>query len=326
MTLAWLHGDGPAVVAAAVTLTAGFTAGQVLAARRGKTRQDAGAAPSPAVVLRRVIIALYIALTPVFFAVMYSTVTRVVRQSFGWEAPAVPLASEGAFAIMFLLGVYLHLVRKPMGWLRWTPYPFVAASLALNVWAYLDSLPGIIGHTVVTAAFFLPVIAAEAAVRSVSADDGEGRRRAELRNACRYARDLLRDARGRWWRWKVPSLLRAQVTSGQLPAAVMAALDGGPPEWEPAVRKFVISGLIAGAWMRTEEDRERRRITAPAQEAPAPPRSGKAARVTSSDAKRSRVDELLQVTPQKTVREIAEIAGVSPSTVERAKRKLAQTG
>src|ERR1035441_8056875 len=85
-------------------------------------------------VLRTTIVVLAAALVPVFFADMFVTVTRLLRPSFGALAWTVPAATEGSFAVLFLLGLLLLAEGKPMGWLQWTPYPFAPAVPAVLAW------------------------------------------------------------------------------------------------------------------------------------------------------------------------------------------------
>ena len=118
-----------------------------------------------------VIIATACALAPVFFAVMYLSVTHLLKASFGGWAWSVPVATEASFVILFLLDVLLEWCGKPMGWLRWAPYPFAAASLWLNVYSAKGDTAAMVGHGVVTVAFFLPLLAAKAAVRKLSVSD-----------------------------------------------------------------------------------------------------------------------------------------------------------
>jgi hypothetical protein len=277
--------------------------------------------------LRALVVLIGLGLTPVFFMVMFRTVITLERSSFGWQAWSVPAATEGAFAFLFCMDVLLMLARKPMGWLRFVPYPFAAISLALNVWAYLHDVPGLLGHAVVTAAFFVPLVAAETAVRSMSVPDREVAVRAEREAACRYAMDLLADSKGMFWRWRsdVPSLLKSQVRKGRLPADVTESLAGGPRSWEPAVRAFVVKGLTAGAWMKAEESVTRRRIEQSAVPAPVPapapsPAPSPAAR--SGASKQDQVRVVMKDHPDWSQARIAKELGVHPSTVERAVRSM----
>lgn len=203
-------------------------------------------------------------LSPAFFIVMFRTVTALVRPSFGIWAWTVPVATEGSFLILYGLDILLEWARKPKGWLRWTPYPFAAASLALNVWAYLGSPPGMIGHAVITVAFFIPVIAAESAVRDLAVSGEELALRAAVADARQYAADLCRDRRGRMWRWRVPVLLRTQVLTGRLPDEVTQAITALLAEdrtsgWQAAVRGWVLGA--DGLALSVQADVSSRRVT-----------------------------------------------------------------
>lgn len=279
--------------------------------------------------LARLVVMAGVLLAPVFFIVMFITVVHLLRSSFGWWAWTVPAATEGSFVFLYLLDVLLAWAGKPMGWLRWVPYPFAVVSLLLNVWAYWHNTPDLVGHAVVTCAFFVPLIAAERAVRSLAVSDDAVKLSAEAEAACRYARDLLRDRKGRLWRWDVPSLLKLQVLNGRLPADVTKTLPGGPASWEPAVRAFVIRGLVSGDWMRTEETLERRVIEASAgpkadaSQPAVPARRGDSQRGgTKSGGGQAKVKRIITANPDLPRAEIARRAGVSESTVDRARRGM----
>ena len=88
---------------------------------------------------------------------------------------------------------------------------------------------------------------------------------AEMADARRYALDLLRDRKGRLWRFRVPSLLKRQVLraaprqssprrSGT--ARHMAARS----KWETAVEEWVTSGLTQGVRMAATVERKKRQI------------------------------------------------------------------
>jgi hypothetical protein len=212
------------------------------------TSHARGTRPAAWRVLRAVIIAAGALLAPLFFADMFLTVTSLVRPSFGWWAWTVPAATEGSFIVLYLLDLLLQWAGKPMGWLRAAPYPFAGASLLLNVYASRGSLPGMTGHGVVTVAFFLPLLAGEAAVRSLSRSEDDIVLAAALADARQHAIDLCRDRRGRLWRWQVPVLLRRQVLAGRLPDEVRTEVTvragaGRTSGWEAVVRTWVLREL-----------------------------------------------------------------------------------
>lgn len=128
---------------------------------------------------------LAIALTPVFFTVMYLAVTHLLAGSFGTWSWTVPIATEISFTLLFLLWVLLEWRDRAPGWLKFAPYPFAAASLWLNVYSSRGDLPGMVGHGVVTIAFFVPLLALKAAV---------SRRRSATRNASGPSRPATRSA------------------------------------------------------------------------------------------------------------------------------------
>jgi hypothetical protein len=209
----------------------------------------------------------------VFFADMFLTVTHLLHPSFGGWAWTVPAATEGSFTVLYLLDLLLQAKGKPMGWLRFAPYPFAAASLFLNVYAAGGSLPGITGHAVVTVAFFLPLLAGEATVRSLSVSDETMCLAGEIADARRYALDLIRDREGIWWRFKVPSLLKRQILRSRPPAIVAAAVAdgarfGGASKWESLVEEWVTAGLTQHARIAAKVERKKRAIEREARPEP----------------------------------------------------------
>lgn len=241
--------------------------------------------------LRRSLIAGGVLLSPAFFIVMFVTVTALVRPTLGIWAWTVPVATEGCFLLLYGLDILLEWARKPKGWLRFTPYFFAAVSLVLNVWAFRTNVPGLLGHGVITIAFFLPVIAAESAVRDMAVTDEEMRLREAVADARQYAVDVCRSQRGRLWRWRVPVLLRTQILSGRLPDEVRETItamlaEGRSSGWQAGIREWVLGpeGLNLTAQAATDARKARETITrqAPPQTppaalpevpAPAPPRA-----------------------------------------------------
>lgn len=190
---------------------------------------------------------LAVALTPVFFAVMFTAVTHLLAASFGGWSWTVPVATEISFTLLFLLWVLLEWRDRAPGWLRVAPYPFAAASLWLNVYSARGNLPGMVGHGVVTIAFFIPILALKAAVTRLTVSDEERKRGVATRDAIDHARDILRAA-DPWWRFRAPVLLRRQLRSRRLPAAVAEAIAlgvtfGGSSKWEPAVEAWITRSL-----------------------------------------------------------------------------------
>lgn len=222
--------------------------------------------------LKWLIITATALLSPIFFLVMFLTVTSLLSP---WRwAWTVPVASEGCFVIAYLLGILLEWAGKPMNWLRLVPWFFAAASLVLNVWASLGDVPGLLAHAVVTVAFFLPLIAGESAVRSLSRSEEDIKLTAESADARRYALDLVRDRKGLLWRFRVPSLLRTQILHRRPPAAVVDAVRdgaqfGGAARWEAVIESWVAAGLTQGDKMAATVARQRREIHA-AEKAAAP--------------------------------------------------------
>lgn len=208
---------------------------------------------------------LALAVTPVFFIVMFLTVNDLVGPSFHGWGWTVPVATEITFAMLFLLAVLFEWLRSPSLALWLAPYPFAGISGFLNVWAAHGSVAGMAGHLAVTLAFFTPVTFAKMGVRRMMTTGEERARSVALADARAHARDILRSAEGFWWRRRSPLLLRRQLRSGRLPALVMAAVETGrAAEWEPAVE-----GWIAAAVALPE--RVAQALAAARAEASAPP-------------------------------------------------------
>ena len=286
-------------------------------------------------ILLAVIVVIAACLAPVFFLDMFFTVTHLLGGSFHGWAWTVPAATEGSFVVLYLLDLYLQRRGKPMGWLRYAPYPFAAASVFLNVWSSWGDIPAMLGHVTVTAAFFLPLLAMEAAVRSLSVSEADVKDAAELADARRYALDLVRDRAGRFWRFRrsVPSLLKRQILRSRPPAAVVRAVKdgaqfGGAEKWEAPVEKWVTDGLTQGVKVAAAVTVRKRAIERQAKaqddgqdDRQKPPPKTVKKQVSATVRKQAEVKRLLTVTPALTNAEIMRRAGVSESTVIRAKKQ-----
>jgi hypothetical protein len=284
--------------------------------------------------LLRLIVVLTALLVPLCFYELFHVTTTLLYPYIGDRAWIVPAAVEGGFTISFLLDLWLQHKGKPQAWLRWVPYGFAVASLLIQVWAAHGVIPAMVANTAVTAAFFLPLIASERAVKSLAITDDEVKEMRERGDAMRYARDLMRDRKGIWWRWRVPSLLRVQILHARPPAAVLKAVQdgsrfGGATEWEPAVETWVAGALTRGDKMAVTVERQRRTIaasavtseTAPAAASGSPRPARQPARQKAAEA-RARATQLLLANPDWTVAEVAKKAKTSASTVDRVKREL----
>ena len=174
--------------------------------------------------------------------------THLLAATFGSWSWTVPVATEISFTLLFLLWVLLEWRDRAPGWLRFAPYPFAVASLWLNVESARGNLPGMVGHGVVTVAFFLPLLALKGAVTRLTVSDEERKRAVATADAIAHARDILRAA-DPWWRFRAPVLLRRQIRSRRLPATVMEAIGqgvmfGGAGKWEPAVEAWITRSLV----------------------------------------------------------------------------------
>jgi len=280
--------------------------------------------------LLRVIITLTCLLTPLFFYELFRVTTGLLRPYLGEQAWIVPAAMEGAFTILFLLDLWLKHKCKPQGWLRWAPYPFAAASLFIQVWAARGVVPAMIGNAAVSAAFFLPLIAAERAVKSLAIPDADVREMQERADAMRYARDLMRDRKGSLWRYRVPSLLRVQILRDRPPAVVVAAVRegasfGGAAKWETAVETWIANGLTRGDKMAATVERQRAAIQETAQPPSATPEPRQTARQSGTPDRaraRAKATRLLTANPAMPLAEVAEKSGVSERTASRIKSDL----
>lgn len=218
--------------------------------------------------LATAILLLALAVTPVFFIVMFLTVNLMLGPYFDGWAWTVPVATEATFMLLFLWAVLMEWLRRPKRALWIAPYPFAAISAFLNVWAAHGSIPGMAGHLAVTLAFFTPVTFAKMGVRSLLVSDEERARTLALADAQAHARDMLRSALGIWWKYRAPVLLRRQLRSGRLPAKVLEAVgngarSGGATVWEPAVEAWITSAV-------TLPERAREAVRAAREAVPAP--------------------------------------------------------
>ena len=224
-------------------------------------------------------------------------------------------------------------------------WPAWAASLFLNVYSAHGRIAPMVGHAAVTVAFFLPVLAAEAAIDSMAFTSADMTFHREMTDAMRYARDLLRDQKGPFWYWRVPPLLRRQAMRRRPRADVkMAIAEGaegaGSAAWEPAVDDWVTDGLTRREKVAEKVTTERAKVRVnAAQERRAlevsPADATSASATVSSDmpvtrqpvtrppaSGRDEAKRLLQEQGSMTLPEIAAAAGVSLSTVNRAKKDL----
>jgi hypothetical protein len=281
----------------------------------------------PQLILAGAALVLTVGLMPLFFGALFTTVNTMLMPSLGWWAWAVPVATEAGFVILYLLDILLELRRKPMGWLKWAPYPFAAASLWLNVAAAHGDRTAMVGHAALVAAFFVPLIAAKAAVKSLSVSEEDVARRRALADARRYAIDVLRANLGWRWRATAPALMRRQVITGRLPHAVTAAVreslaSAYAEPWEPVLEKWVVDGLTTGAKVAAKVKAEKRAIEH-ANDAPPgarQPARHKSRQPASADRakKYAEARRLRAERPELTLEQIGEMTGQSARSVSRA--------
>lgn len=219
-----------------------------------------------------------LAITVPAFAVIWLTVTHLVRPWFGSWSWTVPACTEIAFTGIYLTGLLLEWRDEPGGWLR--PALLTAlgsASLWLNVSAAHGIVASAVAHAVVVTTFFGFLLAAKEAVRRLRSRRGRPGRitlaewlahplrsltlwrwmaawgerstaRAAMRyNAMLYAIALAQsDARiGHTlllWRRRLPVTLRYQLGTGKLPPDVERAIVtsyGGVEIWQAPVAAWV---------------------------------------------------------------------------------------
>jgi hypothetical protein len=193
-------------------------------------------------------VVLELALAPVFFIVMFVTVNNLLGPSFGFWAWTVPVATELTFALLLVLAILFEWMRRPVPALWKLPYLFAGLSSFMNVWAGKGSVAGIAGHLAVTAAFFVPLGFAKTTVKKLIVTPAERQRAQAIADARAHATDVLRSALGPFWRQRTPLLLRRQIRSGRLPAAVMAAVEtADAARWEPAVQAWITAAVTLPA-------------------------------------------------------------------------------
>lgn len=205
-------------------------------------------------------------LTPLSFLVMFLTVNTLLGPYMDGWAWTVPVGTEAGFLGLFLADILLEVRHRPALLLHLAPYAFAGVSLWLNAAAAHGDIVGMVGHSVLPMVFFGYLLAAKLLARRLSVTDRERRLETAIADAIAHARDILRAA-DRFWRFRAPVLLRRQLRSRRLPAAVMKAIedgtgDGGASRWEPAVEAWItrslalpegVSALLAAARAEASE-------------------------------------------------------------------------
>lgn len=204
------------------------------------------------------------------FTDIYLSVTHLLAAWWGAWAWTVILLGEGSGIGSYLGWLLLDLrdspPRRVRAFLAAYLAGFAGVSLALMLYAGRAAVPDLLSHALIVAAFYGYLVFAKVLVRRLSADPAAREAEQALADARRYAMDLLRDRKGALWRWRpsVPSLLRRQVLTGRLPAAVLTAVreslrEYGQP-WEETVREWVLGpaglNLSAQAEMASQKAAE----------------------------------------------------------------------
>jgi Protein of unknown function (DUF2637) len=264
-------------------------------------------AAQPRVLLGAVIVAGCLGLTVPAFAVLFLTVTRLLRPWFGHWAWTVPICTETGYVVVYLADLLMEMCERPVRWLRFVPLPFVAASLWLNVYAADGHLAAMVGHAVVTVTFFGTLAVAKMAARRLIRARGDAPKRdaiplsrwlasrrtigmwkrmvlqdvmsypvAVAREEARMlAIDLVRASCGRRWKRKVPALLRHHLVTGTLPSDLAQACEAasyGRAVIDGPAEKWVTDALTAGTRTAAKVKAEKRVIEREAAAADATPK------------------------------------------------------
>ena len=186
------------------------------------------------------------------FIDIYLTITHLLHPVWGDWSWTVIVLGEGSFAGAYLGWLLLTLRDKPPRAVRvfLAAYltAFAAGSFALNLYAGRGSMPGVVSHAIVVAAFFGYLIFMKVLVKRLSADPAARVLEVALADARQHAIDLCRDRKGIAWRWRIPSLLRRQIVSGRLPDEVRSDVAvkvsvGRTSGWEATIRDWVFREL-----------------------------------------------------------------------------------
>lgn len=273
------------------------------------------------------------------FIDLYLTITHLIAPWWGSWSWTVILLGEGAALGAYLASLLavLRLVAVPRAlavFLGGYLALFAAGSLTLMLYAGRASAPDLVSHAIVPVSFFGYLLLAKVLVRHLSAPAPTAADNA-LSDARLYAMDLLRDRKGAAWRWlpSVPSLLRRQVLTGRLPAAVTVAVREsltayGQP-WEPAVREWVLGPEGLNLSARADAD-ARKAASAIASETPAgapaatpaPRQRRRQAGTTDLARARAKAKRLLTANPGIPLADVAARTGLSERTVSRIKGEL----
>jgi hypothetical protein len=193
-----------------------------------------------------------VAIAVLGFIDIYLTVTHLLRASWGAWSWTVIVLGEGSFTGCYVGWLLLDLRDRPPKRIRWFLFAylsaFAAGSVALNVDAAGRSFAAVASHLIVVVSFFGYLLFAKVLVRRLSADPSARALETAMADARQHAIDLCRDRKGLLWRYRVPSLLRRQVTSGRLPDEVrsdvaMKVSVGRTSGWEGTVRDWVFREL-----------------------------------------------------------------------------------
>ena len=183
------------------------------------------------------------------FTGIYITIVPLLEPWWHWFSPLYLGTGEGSFAFAYLGWLLLTMRDDPprrlvAGLLAYLGF-FAAASLALCAYASAGNFANVVSHVALCVAFFGAGIFAKVLVHRLGADPSRRKEESALRDARQYATDLLRARLGPLWRFRCPSLLRRQVTTGRLCDAVredvtMKVSMGRTSGWEKTVREWVL--------------------------------------------------------------------------------------
>ena len=212
------------------------------------------------------------------FVEIYQTATHLVHPWFGDWAWIVPLSAEGMFTALYCGWVLLELRDDPPARVRVLLGVFLAAcgaaSYALQILAARGIVADALAHAIVVTAFFGVLIFGKVLVRRLKVTPAARALEAAMADARQHAIDLVRDRKGRLWRFGVPSLLRRQILAR--PAARRGALRGGHEgEHGPHLRVGVRGARLGAARAGVRGAGREGRRAGPPGHSPAASRAGR---------------------------------------------------
>jgi hypothetical protein len=179
----------------------------------------------------------------------------------------------------------------------------------------------------VTLAFFFTVIEGEEAIRKLAVADRDARVAEMMTDARRYAIDVVRDRKGRLWRWRVPVLLRRDILTGRLCDEVRQAVElavsvGRTSGWRQPVLEWVTRDLRLTDEAEAADERARIAISDAASRSASVPSDGRPS-VASDEMPTALATEAASVPTPEVATEPA-AAGTTEVTPKRRRAALAK--